>query len=101
MRFVLHQAALDEGADAGELLEELAEDIASDMRRLAPVDEGDMVSTVRVLNYGSKDTRTIAVGGIKGRVTGKLVDYAHFVERGTSKMAAQPFMAPATYRYRS
>lgn len=101
MRFILHEAALDEGADAGELLDRLADDIADDMGRLAPVDTGDMVSTVRVLNRTAKDMRTIAVGGIKGKITGNLVDYVVFVERGTSKMAAQPFMAPATYRYRS
>ena len=100
MRFVLKADSLDD-VDASELLDDLAEDVASDMRRLAPVDEGDMVSTVRVLGYGAKDRRTIAVGGIKGKITGKLVDYAHYVERGTSRMAAQPFMAPATYRYRS
>lgn len=101
MRFVLHRAALEEGADAGDLLDRLADDIASDMKALAPVDTGDMVSTIRVLNYGAKDRRTVAVGGIKGKVTGNLVDYVVYVERGTSKMAAQPFMAPATYRYRT
>ena len=87
--------------DAGPLLTDLANDVADVMRTLSPVDEGDMVSTIRVLSYGAKDSRTVAVGGIAGKVTGKPVDYVVYVERGTSKMAAQPFMRPALYRYRS
>jgi HK97 gp10 family phage protein len=98
-RFVVYPDAMNR-IEYGPLLDHLAEDVASDARRLAPVDEGDMVSTIRVLKSGKK-ARKIAVGGIKGKVTGKPVDYAVYVERGTSKMAAQPFMKPALYRYRS
>lgn len=100
MRFVIHADSLDK-IDPGPLLDELAEDVAADMRRLAPVDTGDMVSTIRVLSYGAKKTRSVVVGGIPGKVTGNPVDYPVYVERGTSRMAAQPFMAPATYRYRT
>ncbi len=99
MRFVLKADSLDD-VDARPLLSDLAEDVAADMRRLAPVDEGDMVSTIRVLG-ASASRISVVVGGIKGKATGKMVDYVVYVERGTSRMAAQPFMAPATYRYRS
>jgi HK97 gp10 family phage protein len=98
MRYVIHADSI-ENVDAGPLLRELAEDVADDARRLAPVDTGDLVSTIRVLGV-SKDKATVAVGGKKGASTGNLVDYAVYVERGTSRMHAQPFMAPATYRYR-
>lgn len=99
-RWVLYPDASGK-VDVSPLLRYLAEDVADDMRPLTPVDEGDMVSTIRVLTYGSKTSARVTVGGIPGKATGKPVDYAHFVERGTSKMAAQPFMRPALYRYRS
>ncbi len=97
-RFIVHPDALGK-IDTGPLLTELAELVADDMRPITPVDTGDMVSTVRVLSAGKK--KRVAVGGINGKVTGNYVDYAVYVERGTSRMAAQPFMRPALYRYRS
>ena len=97
-RFVLVPGA--EGrVDTAPLLRHLADDVAEVMGQLSPVDSGDMRSTIRV-EGASEDVATVAVGGIPGEVTGELVDYAHFVERGTSKMSAQPFMRPALYRYR-
>lgn len=98
-RFILYADRLD-SVDAKPLLADLGDDVADDMRRLAPVDTGDMVSTVRV-GAPSATKIVVRVGGIKGKITGKPVDYVPYVERGTSRMAAQPFMAPATYRYRS
>lgn len=86
--------------DTRPLLDHLAEDVAKVMRTLAPVDEGDMVSTVRTTKATKAGTVRVKVGGIKGKVTGKMVDYVIFVERGTSRQSAQPFMRPALYRYR-
>jgi HK97 gp10 family phage protein len=90
----------DGRVDAGPLLRDLADDVADVMRDLAPVDTGDMRSTIRVLDVTANNAR-IGAGGIPGAVTGNLVDYVVYVERGTSKMSAQPFMRPALYRYRA
>lgn len=98
--WVIHRDELGR-LDTAPLLADLGEDVAEDMRRIAPVDTGDMVSTVRVRSFGSKRTVRVLAGGIPGKVTRRLVDYVVYVERGTSKMAAQPFMRPALYRYRS
>jgi HK97 gp10 family phage protein len=99
-RFVVYADAMNK-IDSGPILDYLADDVAADMMKLSPVDEGDMRSTIRVRSYGSKRSRRVVVGGMRGKVTGKPVDYAGYVERGTSKMPAQPFMKPALYRYRS
>lgn len=98
-RWVIHLDELNR-LDARDLLDDLADDVADDMRRLGAVDTGDMVSTVRVLDRGRRSVK-VAVGGIKGKVTGRKVDYHLYVEEGTSKMKAQPFIRPALYRYRS
>lgn len=97
-RFVLVPGA--EGrVDTAPLLRHLADDVAEVMGQLSPVDEGDMRSTIRVED-GGDDKIVVAVGGIPGKVTGKPVNYVRYVEQGTSKMSAQPFMRPALYRYR-
>lgn len=63
-------------------------------RRLAPVDEGDLVTTIRYRRDGMGIV--VAAGNMAGRQ--KFVDYADHVERGTSKMAAQPYMRPGVMR---
>lgn len=82
------QAAVDEYRGR------LAEDIADDMERLAPVLSGDLKDTIRV-EHGSPVTR-IWIGDVAAGV-----DYHLYQEFGTSKMAAQPFIRPAVYRRRS
>lgn len=102
-RVVVVPGAIDK-IDTGPLLTYLGDDVAEVMRGLSPVDEGDMRSTIRVGRPSGRAAQSkirVTVGGMKGRVTGKPVGYTHFVERGTSKMAAEPFMRPALYRYRS
>lgn len=86
--------------DTRPVLRDIVDDVADVMRQLAPVDEGDMVSTVRP-SVISETLGRVTVGGMPGEVTGKPVGYAHYVERGTSKMSAQPFMRPALFRYRT
>lgn len=63
-------------------------------QRLCPVDEGDLISTIRYRRDGLKVT--IAAGNMAGRT--KFVDYARYVERGTSRAAAQPFLRPGVTR---
>lgn len=57
---------------------------------LAPVDTGNLRNSI------SYDTRILA-GGAIGEV-GPTADYGVHVEYGTSRMAPQPFMGPATDR---
>jgi HK97 gp10 family phage protein len=89
-------------------LEAVANEIADDARRRCPVGKavkagekaawwegrkpGALRDTIRVVRlYGDKnnDVRVYA-GNRKGGVF-----YAHFVEHGTIKMAAKPFLRPA------
>lgn len=60
--------------------------IASDARKLAPVDTGNLRSSIT----GSSNVKA----GFAGTVSTN-VDYAAFVEFGTRKSPAQPFMFPA------
>lgn len=70
-------------------LDATANKIADNARRFVPIDTGALKASIRVLSFGQKDTRYVTAGGAAG------VDYAAFVEFGTSKMEAQPYMRPA------
>jgi hypothetical protein len=72
---------------------ELAEDIASDMRRYVPVLTGDLRSTIRVV-HGDPVTR-IWFGDVAAGI-----DYHLHQEYGTSVMEAQPYARPAVYQVR-
>jgi HK97 gp10 family phage protein len=65
----------------------------------APVDTGSLRDSVRVERGGEgkqwRQVRVRAGGYITNPETGKLVNYSNFVEFGTSRMGAQPFMRPA------
>ena len=78
---------LDEGIAL--LLARLADGVADDARRLAPVRTGHLRSS-------------IATGPIEGNTVrvSATADYAAYVELGTRYMAAQPFLKPALYRKR-
>ena len=75
------------------------------MTRSCPVDTGDLRSTCRKKS-GREPTQAatfhvvLVAGGMRGRAAGKLVDYAGFVEHGTSRQRPQPFLRPAL-RYAS
>ena len=70
-------------------LEEAIPKAAYDMEayavRIAPVDTGRLRSSIHVTVEDNKITLSAGV------------DYAPFVEYGTSKMKAQPFLRPAVY----
>jgi HK97 gp10 family phage protein len=71
----------------------VADEIADDMRRYAPVETGELVATIRVETYGS--LHRIWIGDVAGGV-----DYHLYQEFGTSVMAAQPYIRPAVYQKR-
>jgi len=84
-------------ADSSELAEELVpkmtnlgQAVGRRMQRLVPKRSWSLHDTIdaKTERSGSKVVTTVSAGGGK-------VKYALFVERGTSRMAAQPFMRPA------
>ena len=79
--------------------------IRDDAKALCPVDTGSLKSSIRkqtyakpaghILRYG------ISAGGyVTNPKTGRKVDYASYVEYGTSKMFHKPFMRPAIERHK-
>lgn len=82
---------------AGPLLSDLGNDVADVMRELVPVDTGAMRAGIAV---GDLDDDHVEIV-VSRDVPGDDPKVPIYVERGTSKMAAQPFMRPALYRYRS
>lgn len=77
------------GAQVSAALRKTALAIEGTSKSLAAVDTGTMRASI---------STTISGNGNAGSMTaeiGPTVDYAIYVEGGTSVMAAQPFMAPA------
>lgn len=76
---------------AGEQAErEGAEDVREDMQAFVPVDSGHLRDSIRI----EEGATGLQVG------PGDEVDYAMFVEYGTSEMSAQPYAGPAADRAR-
>lgn len=80
-----------------------AEDVASNMRALVPVDEGDLKASIAVTGPGGT-TPAYAQGGasVTAGVNQALVTVGnpevrtgHIVEFGSVKMDARPFMRPS------
>ena len=79
-----------------EALEEIAEKIRDDAKDLAPVDTRSLRKSIRVEKEGELQVSVIAGdSGVINPRTGREVDYAGFVEFGTSRMRPQPYMQPA------
>ena len=74
-------------------------------KTIVPVDTGALQQSIRLDNIVVKGkTKRIAVraGGFATNwKTGRKVDYASFVEFGTSRNRPQPFMRPAYVKYRT
>lgn len=66
-------------------------DMEADGKALAPVDTGNLRNSIT--NTGPLNTG----GAIEGQV-GPTAEYGVYVELGTSRMRAQPFMGPAADR---
>ena len=77
------------GAKAAVALRKTAYDIEADAKALAPVDTGTLMNSISTSVTG--DGR---FGSMVAEI-GPTVDYAGFVEHGTSRMAPQPYMRPA------
>lgn len=73
-----------------------AEALATSAQRLAPVDTGTLRASIHVDSVettGRTVTATIATGG-------EASEYAVYVELGTRRAAAQPYMTPALAQHR-
>lgn len=96
----VHEGALDPQLERG--VDNLSENVARRMRRLVPKRSFRLHDTIEKLPTTRSGNRI--KGGVRfgGKVVrGKLVDYHLMVERGTSRMAAQPYARPALYQSRS
>lgn len=81
---------------------EAAEEVAGTIRRLAPVDEGDLAASVAVTGPGQPTpphsqpggSMTVPANAAAVTVGNSDVRYPHLVEFGTVRTAAQPFFFP-------
>ena len=84
-----------------EALEEIAEKIRDDAKDFVPVDTGALQKSIRVEKKKKLEVLIIAGGGgVINPKTGREVDYAGYVEFGTSRMSPQPYMQPALEKNR-
>lgn len=94
MRVVINVSGINAVVASGRRVrDELAEEIASDIRRYSPVLSGDLRGTVRTDLSGA--AARIWIGDV-----GAGIDYHLYQEFGTTRMAAQPYIRPAVYQYR-
>jgi HK97 gp10 family phage protein len=80
-RAAIQRAAAEGVATAGGYIVDLA-------KQLCPVDTGALRASIRLEPDSPELTMTVKAGG-------GAVDYAAFIEYGTSRSAAQPFLTPA------
>lgn len=88
-----HAAELRGQADtlvprASQVVRKVAFDTEADAKKLAPVDTGNLRNSI---------TTVVSNGGLTAGVVAT-ASYAVYQELGTSRMAPQPFMGPATDR---
>lgn len=72
------------------VMRKIARDIEADAKAFAPVDTGNLRSSI-----GHSDLRTVGQSGTLEVEIGPTANYGVFVEFGTSRMAPHAFMGPA------
>jgi HK97 gp10 family phage protein len=99
-RIAFTLAHIDEGLEPS--LEKNLLEAAQFMKTMAqaycpvyPVKGGSLQRSIRVERIAALAVRVRAGGYVVNPRSGRLVDYAKFVEEGTRKMMARPFMRPA------
>lgn len=88
----LRAAQVDVQDDARAVLKEQSAAIRSDAQGRCPVDKGILKRSVRATVAKKKLEATVSAGG---KVGANDAYYAQFVEFGTKKAKAQPFLFPA------
>ncbi|MEN3123272.1 HK97-gp10 family putative phage morphogenesis protein [Janibacter sp. LM] len=81
------------GARAATATRKTGAAITRDAKIGAPVDTGNLRASLGMLVTGDGRTGRMAVS------IGPTAAYGKYVEQGTSRMAAQPYLAPATARH--
>jgi len=80
-------------------LEKAAEMVRDEAKAICPVDTGSLQRSIRTFKRevgGVLCSVGVSAGGyVVNPETRRTVDYAGFVEYGTSRMAAKPFLRPA------
>lgn len=81
------------GPQVQAVMRKTARDIEGDAKAFAPVDTGNLKSSI-----GHSDLRTVGQSGTLEVEIGPTANYGAFVEFGTSRMAPHAFMGPALDR---
>lgn len=79
--------------DVARLVSRIGHEVADDAQRFAPVDTGLLKSSI------AADSVTHGPTGWSVRVWAR-THYAVFVENGTSRMRARPYLRPALFKHR-
>jgi hypothetical protein len=99
-RVVMHPEALEE-IDTEEAMRKIADGIADDARRLAKKGKtGGLAAGITVTEV-TKDHAVIESTARNPRSSPEHAAYPLYVEKGTGRSKAQPYMRPAAYRYRT
>lgn len=89
----LTSAGRQVGTKARDVIRKTAYDIEASAKALAPVDTGNLKSSI-----SHTDARIGTTGALAIEI-GPTANYGIFLEVGTSRMPAQPFMGPAADRH--
>ena len=89
----LHSAAGRVGRDMANVIRKGAADIQRDAKILAPVDTGNLRNSISTTITGDGRTNRMSAE------IGPTANYGIYLEFGTSKMRAQPYLFPATDRH--
>ena len=92
-RASMRLAATTVGARAAAATRKAGADITRDAKTLAPVDTGNLRASIGMETTGDGRAGSMTVS------IGPTAHYGAYVEQGTSRMAAQPYLAPATQRH--
>lgn len=84
----LNRASREVMPKARQAMKKALGDISAGAKNRAPVDTGALKGSISTSTQGNRDYA-------RGEV-GPTVHYGGFVERGTSRMRAQPYLRPAT-----
>ena len=93
MSAALATDAVRVGARAAVVVRKVSADIEADAKALAPVDTGNLRASISREVTGDGRTRSIRAE------IGPSAHYAGHVEYGTTRMAPQPYLGPATDRH--
>lgn len=82
------------------ILKSVAKEVKEEARELVPVDTGALRKSIRVISTAKEAGKITRVGVWAGGYetnpkTGNLVNYAIYVEFGTSRQSPQPYLIPA------